>query len=452
MDGVSPFRYRPSLMIAGAAFVFGAALAVVTGWVRSELRELLLQREAEALAAVCAMLTEEVANDYAFAGLSRDEAAIAEEVALMAAAVRGVNAVSLHLPDGSLDWGFPVDLSALSPLELSPERQGPRAQYLPAEASELAPNVEVVLPISVQGQEWFLRFAQDGSAARQAFAALDRRLALVAGGAWLLGTAFLASSSAVFSRLLWGRQQLLERRTRELHEAYVDLDLRAKADAVGAIAASLVHDLRGPLNTLSTALRGTSESSPEVAVQAAERMRQITGEIVGILRDQENLRAAPYAWEDLVAILRERFADPRLQFAGSLTEELPGRRGGVVLLILKQLIANALEASPASGLVRVEGIPTPHPTIRVSDSGPGLPKAIREAVFRPATPRLAKGSGVGLAIARQMAGSIGATLSLQATGPEGTTFCLELSPSPHEAYSNDPDPPDHQQLVGSRHN
>ncbi|MBV8658021.1 MAG: sensor histidine kinase [Burkholderiales bacterium] len=55
-------------------------------------------------------------------------------------------------------------------------------------------------------------------------------------------------------------------------------------------------------------------------------------------------------------------------------------------------------------------------TLRVDDSGPGIPDAERDKVFEPFYRVLGsdeEGSGLGLAIVRSIAQSAGASLSLQ---------------------------------------
>lgn len=66
-------------------------------------------------------------------------------------------------------------------------------------------------------------------------------------------------------------------------------------------------------------------------------------------------------------------------------------------------------------------------TVRIADDGPGLPDAIRANLFRPRPGASSTGgSGMGLAIARELAERNGGVLQL-AESARGTTFVLELS-------------------------
>ena len=65
--------------------------------------------------------------------------------------------------------------------------------------------------------------------------------------------------------------------------------------------------------------------------------------------------------------------------------------------------------------------------IRVSDTGPGLPPKAREHLFQPFQGGARKGgSGLGLVIAQDLIRGHGGQLTLEQTGPDGTTFVITL--------------------------
>jgi signal transduction histidine kinase len=69
--------------------------------------------------------------------------------------------------------------------------------------------------------------------------------------------------------------------------------------------------------------------------------------------------------------------------------------------------------------------------IHVSDTGPGIPEAVRGRVFA-AFQSAAKsgGTGLGLAISAELAEAHGGSLKVARTGPDGTTFTLTLPDPP----------------------
>ena len=96
-------------------------------------------------------------------------------------------------------------------------------------------------------------------------------------------------------------------------------------------------------------------------------------------------------------------------------------RGHALLLreLIRNLVDNALQYTPAGGTVTVRVIDDPlgHAVVlQVEDSGPGIPEDEREQVFQPFYRALGTdvdGSGLGLAIVREIAQQHGAEIALE---------------------------------------
>ena len=101
----------------------------------------------------------------------------------------------------------------------------------------------------------------------------------------------------------------------------------------------------------------------------------------------------------------------------------PGAAGHGHALLLRELIRNlvdnALQYTPAGGTVTVRVVDDPFGQVvvlQVEDSGPGIPPAEREQVFRPFYRALGTdvdGSGLGLAIVREIATQHDAEITLE---------------------------------------
>ncbi len=99
--------------------------------------------------------------------------------------------------------------------------------------------------------------------------------------------------------------------------------------------------------------------------------------------------------------------------------------------VLANLVRNArqaLESSGRPGTVRVMAAETDADwMITVADTGPGLPEKTQQALFTPFSSGSRKGgTGLGLAIAAELVRGHGGRVSLESTGPEGTTFRIRL--------------------------
>jgi K+-sensing histidine kinase KdpD len=85
-------------------------------------------------------------------------------------------------------------------------------------------------------------------------------------------------------------------------------------------------------------------------------------------------------------------------------------------ILLRNLVENAMRYTPAGGSIQIAlRHAQEHALLEISDSGPGIPAAMRERVFERFV-RLADasqpGSGLGLSIVRQIAEMHGASISL----------------------------------------
>jgi two-component system osmolarity sensor histidine kinase EnvZ len=103
---------------------------------------------------------------------------------------------------------------------------------------------------------------------------------------------------------------------------------------------------------------------------------------------------------------------------------------------LKRVLSNLLENAirygnnhPAAMELKQE---KGSPVIRVLDRGPGIPEAMRSAVFRPfkrlenSRSTITGGSGLGLAIVQQLCNAQGWEVSLQPRNGGGTVAVLRL--------------------------
>ncbi len=135
---------------------------------------------------------------------------------------------------------------------------------------------------------------------------------------------------------------------------------------------------------------------------------------------------------DVVDSERLSVGDHDISFAEDVPATLQVRADSEQLYrVVFNLVRNARQAIMQSGeggeiSVHAEEDDTRW-LIRVSDTGPGLPKKAREHLYTPFQGGATKGgSGLGLAIAQELIRGHGGELRLVHTGPEGTAFEISL--------------------------
>jgi two-component system OmpR family sensor kinase len=111
-----------------------------------------------------------------------------------------------------------------------------------------------------------------------------------------------------------------------------------------------------------------------------------------------------------------------------------------LVLILRNLLDNAIRYSPAGGRVRIAAYADRGGVhIEVADDGPGVPESERERVFEPffrLKGSVEGGSGLGLSIVREVVQRLGGSLVLadsNAAGPRGLRVLLTLPAAVHGA-------------------
>jgi protein-histidine pros-kinase len=103
--------------------------------------------------------------------------------------------------------------------------------------------------------------------------------------------------------------------------------------------------------------------------------------------------------------------------------------------ILDELVANALAFSPPDGTVTITVTHGNGVEVRVIDQGPGIDEAALARIFEPLeqaehlTTRTHQGIGIGLSLARLSAHAMGGDVTLERTGPDGSTFLWSLAVS-----------------------
>ena len=99
----------------------------------------------------------------------------------------------------------------------------------------------------------------------------------------------------------------------------------------------------------------------------------------------------------------------------------------LLVQVLNSLIANALEAMPDGGRLRIGGERREDRfTLHLSDTGAGISPDRLAEVFTPFITHKPQGLGVGLALARRIAQRYGGQLDLRSQPGKGTTASLQL--------------------------
>ena len=225
--------------------------------------------------------------------------------------------------------------------------------------------------------------------------------------------------------------------------------LRAALQTQRQFMADASHELRTPVSiirtsaevTLSREHRDETEYREALAMAGAQSRR--LGRLVEDMLVLARADAGAYPLHPVELYLDEvvdqcRRAVDVLAAERGITVTSTGTtdvsvRGDEELLrrLMVNLLQNAVQHSPKGGAVSIDISPNGSRVyVRVADSGAGIPEADQSRIFdrfvQLDPSRRAEGTGLGLTIAKWIADAHQGSLSLESSGPGGSTFCVVL--------------------------
>jgi signal transduction histidine kinase len=216
------------------------------------------------------------------------------------------------------------------------------------------------------------------------------------------------------------------------------------------LVANISHDLRTPLTSLhgyleTLRLKEETLSAEErrryldIALAQSGKVGRLAQELFELARLESGLVQPDleiFSFPDLVQDVLQKFelsAEARgQQLSVEIASPLPSVRAdlGMIERVLTNLLDNAIRHTPASTqiTVRMRALPG-QVQVEVSDSGPGIPEAIRQGLFTRAL-RLQRGTqhsgGLGLVIVQRILQLHGSEVHLAEGRDKGAAFLFTL--------------------------
>ncbi len=453
-----------ALPIGLALFILAGTILFGSQYVRQKSREQITGQHAQILYAL--WLSEKTAEDLE-SGLSLNEepsdhlpavletARLPQLLDLLGTRVFDANGefefADAHVSEATLRSEDLVQLRELKPVaRLHEQADLSQVSLAITSSSKTGPLLEVAIPLHPPSERRLVGVAQfilDGTNVADEFRQLDRHLILQAGLTFVVGGGLLVLILGASFRQLHRMNRLLAERTQSLLHANQELALAAKTSAVGTVTAHLIHGLKNPLSGLhhfmsSRAADPDKEETSadwQLAVSSTRRMQAMISDIVRVLSDEGTCSQYELSLEEFVQMIAAK-ARPLAREAGIVFKAdvqgdavLKNREANLLSLILHNLLQNALQATPRDQAVSLTVHTQAARVIcKVRDQGPGIPPEQQSALFKPCRSAKEGGSGIGLAISKQLASSIGAELNLQETGSQGSVFVLSFECPPGE--------------------
>lgn len=245
------------------------------------------------------------------------------------------------------------------------------------------------------------------------------------------------------------QQQLQERQQYE--KAVVEAELarvrnqlvaHTRLATLGQVSATIAHELRNPLGTVRNAVyymrRYLVQDQQELLefLQMIDREVSTADRIITDLLEMSRAKEPSVQQLDLYSVAHEIWPQLKQQstvkFHCRVAQEPFWLWADATQFcqVLTNLITNALQAMPQGGDLFITGLYQDDDVVMiVHDSGPGVPLAKRAHIFEPLFTTKAKGTGLGLALCRQIMERHGGSIKL-VDSEQGARFELRLPNKP----------------------
>jgi len=211
---------------------------------------------------------------------------------------------------------------------------------------------------------------------------------------------------------------------------------------LGTLASGMAHEIGTPMNVIlgraeyllqRAADEGTKKGLTTIITQV-ERITKVMKQLLAFAR-----RRTP-EWriidlseivDDTLEMFQERIAQSCITIDKTIESSLPPVRADrdQLIQVLINLVMNSIHAMPEGGQLKLslarEGS---HVCLSLSDTGHGMPEAIRSKVFEPffTTKDFGKGTGLGLTVVKGIIEEHGGTIDVESIVGTGTTFRIRL--------------------------
>jgi len=257
--------------------------------------------------------------------------------------------------------------------------------------------------------------------------------------AWLQMVLWSSIAVAIFLGLLGG-WMVARGMTKRLVQS-------EKLASLGHMAGLVAHEVRNPLtaikmrvHSLHEELAASVSSQDDVAVirQEIERLERIVQNFLDLVRLPEpNIQ--PLSLHEVVKraveLLKPNCEEHAIRVTINWPETLPNVQGDAEQLeqVFLNLLLNAIQVMPEGGAIDIAGSWIKGRTetdgsieVAVNDTGPGIPKELREKIFDPFFTTKANGIGLGLSLAKKVVEQHRGMIEVQDRNGSGTAVVIRL--------------------------
>ncbi len=435
-DVDTPFRLERWFAILGLLSIMAWAAAsatVLTSYVRAEMLARDAEITREVLESTIASLDVPKHLEQAHSSLSQTQLGLFfSEIASMENVFRAL----VYNAKKHIVWSSAPLLEGdhVGPNEELDEAMEGKLEFEVGRIAATIKKEHATFPVELEGREFVEIYVPVFSADREVVGVIEiyrhpaELMATLRQFRSIIWATAIAGGLFLYLVLFW----LVRRAARIIRVQQKHLVESRALSTVGELTPVIAHNIRNPLASIrSSAELGLEErdfgeireSFGEILERVDQADRWIGDLLVLSSADsigQERLEVSDLV-EDCLQSFAKRFQERGIGVVRRLEAAVPARGNGAGLAqVIYCLLDNAVDAMGDGGdlYVSVERDPARHGvTVRLRDTGDGIPRELLDRLFKPFSSTKQSGSGLGLALSRRLVEAWGGHLDL-ANAPE----------------------------------
>ncbi|RKY58896.1 MAG: hypothetical protein DRP95_05540, partial [Candidatus Latescibacterota bacterium] len=285
---------------------------------------------------------------------------------------------------------------------------------------------------------WWLLVEQDTEEIFSPLYSLRNKMFLIALISVFIAVVVSLAVSDLLIKALKHRDEKLEEKQRQITQS-------EKLAALGQVAAGVAHEIRNPLASIKVGIHSIQKEigekldlndeireDIEIIKKDIDRIASIIARFLSFARPAEpnyepiNVNSI---LTQTISLVRTKMKEQGIQLKLSLSEDLPPLMGDREQLkqVFLNIILNAIQAMPNGGKIEIStGLGDGIVQVKISDTGCGIPKDLKERIFDPFFTTKDDGTGLGLSIAQGIVERHRGKIEVVSEEGKGSTFIVSL--------------------------
>lgn len=237
------------------------------------------------------------------------------------------------------------------------------------------------------------------------------------------------------------RTTLLEEKSLQLIRTQEELLRQEKLAAIGSLAAGVAHEINNPAaiirGNVEILQMGLDQEAPEreelrEIMKQVERVSLITQNMLSFASRQELHQEQVQLnglLEEILSQVTHQAPLGEIRILRNMACDLPDVPGDRERLqqVFTNIILNALQAMDGSGKLSLSSHYTEDwVDVIISDTGPGIPRQLREKIFNPFFTTKKRGTGLGLSVSYGIVQAHEGSIDVDSAPDQGTSFRIRL--------------------------